>query len=61
MKKTILSVASILSLAVLLIFPVAFFLGRMSESSYKLAFILVSLVSFVLAVWRDNVANKPGN
>ncbi|HYA49197.1 MAG TPA: hypothetical protein VEG35_05810 [Burkholderiales bacterium] len=47
--KTLLAVASILSLALCLAAPVLFFLGVLPETSFKLALLLASLGWFFLA------------
>lgn len=58
MKKRILGAAAVLSLAACLAFPVAFFLGKMGEGTFKLYFLVFSVVWFVLAVAWDVLKNK---
>ncbi len=58
MKKWTLGTAAVLSLAACLVFPVAFFLGKMSEGTFKLLFLVFSVVWFVLAVAWDVRKNK---
>lgn len=47
--KTVLALASLLSLVLCLAAPVLFFLGILPEASYKLALLLASLGWFFLA------------
>jgi hypothetical protein len=47
--KTLLAIASILSLALCLAAPILFFLGILPETSFKLALLLASLGWFFLA------------
>jgi hypothetical protein len=57
--KTVLALASILSLGLCLAAPVLFFLDAMSEANFKLVLLLASLAWFCLAVpWASYRAKK---
>jgi len=51
---------ALVSLALCLAAPVAFFLGRISEGSYRTAFLLASIAWFVLATARTLAAGGRG-
>jgi hypothetical protein len=58
--KTLTAVAAILSLALCLGAPVLFFLGRLPQSSYRLALLLASLGWFFLATtWASYRKKTP--
>jgi ABC-type spermidine/putrescine transport system permease subunit I len=48
---------ALVSLALCLAAPVAYFLGRISEGSYRKAFLLASIAWFVLATARAMAAD----
>jgi uncharacterized SAM-binding protein YcdF (DUF218 family) len=50
---------ALLSLAICLAAPVLFFLGRLSEERYKLAFLLASIAWFILATGRGMTGKDP--
>jgi hypothetical protein len=50
MKTWILAVPALLSLAMCLVSPALFFAGKISEKSYRLAFLLTSIAWFVFAI-----------
>jgi hypothetical protein len=50
---------AVLSLAACLAAPVLFFLGRISEASYKTAFLIASIGWFVFAIARGSVRKSP--
>lgn len=52
---------ALVSLALCLAAPVAFFLGRISEGSYRTAFLLASIAWFVLATARTLAAGGRGH
>lgn len=57
--KTVLAIASIMSLGICLAAPVLFFLGLLPEAGFKLALLLASLAWFFLAVpWASCRAKK---
>lgn len=47
--KAIAALISVLSLAVCLIVPVLWFLGRTTEDTYKMLFLLATVVYFIFA------------
>ena len=50
---------AILSLVACLAAPILFFLGRISEASYKTAFLVASIGWFVFAIARGFVRKPP--
>jgi hypothetical protein len=50
MKTRILAWPALLSLALCLVSPVLFFVGKISERTYRLAFLLTSIAWFVFAI-----------
>jgi len=50
MKTRILACPALLSLALCLVSPVLFFAGKISERTYRLAFLLTSFAWFVFAI-----------
>ncbi len=50
---------ALLSLAACLAAPVLYFLGRITEASYKTAFLVASIGYFVFAVGRGFVRTAP--
>jgi hypothetical protein len=61
-KRTLRNVAgglALLSLAVCLAAPVLFFLGRITEGSYKTAFLVASIAWFVFAIARGASGKSP--
>jgi hypothetical protein len=50
---------ALLSLAACLAAPILFFLGRISEASYKTAFLVASVGWFVFAIARGFVRKPP--
>ena len=50
MKTWILAWPSLLSLVLCLVSPVLFFAGKISERTYRLAFLLTSIAWFVFAI-----------
>jgi len=52
-------VLAILSLVACLAAPILFFLGRISEASYKTAFLVASIGWFVFAIARGFVRKPP--
>ena len=57
--KHIMGVLAILSLIACLAAPVLFFLGRVSEGTYKAAFLVASIAWFVFAIARGFVRKGP--
>ena len=58
--KHIMGVLAILSLVACLAAPILFFLGRVSEGTYKTAFLVASIGWFVFAIARGFVRKGPG-
>ena len=58
--KHITGVLAILSLIACLAAPILFFLGRVSERTYKAAFLIASIGWFVFAIARGFVRKGPG-
>jgi hypothetical protein len=50
MKTRIMAWPALLSLALCLVSPVLFFAGKISERTYRLAFLLTSIAWFVFAI-----------
>jgi len=60
MKTWILAVLALLSLAMCLVTPGLFFVGKISERTYRLAFLLTSFAWFVFAIlWMAAARRKP--
>lgn len=57
--KGLLGALALLSLAACLVFPVLYFLGRISEGGYKTGFLIASIGWFVFATWRRLVPGIP--
>jgi hypothetical protein len=54
MKTRIMAWPALLSLALCLVSPVLFFAGKISERTYRLAFLLTSFAWFVFAIlWME--------
>ena len=61
MKTRIPAVLSLTSLALCLVSPVLFFTGKISERTYRLAFLLTSFSWFVFAIlWASAARKKEG-
>jgi hypothetical protein len=66
MKTWNFGLLALLSLALCLVSPVLFFLGKISERTYRLAFLLTSIAWFVFAIlWaaaarRSKKSHKEG-
>ena len=58
MKARILAWPALLSLALCLVSPVLFFAGKISERTYRLAFLLTSIAWFVFAILWLSAARK---
>lgn len=50
---------ALISLGVCLAAPVLYFLGRMTEASYKTAFLIASIAWFILATARGMTGKNP--
>jgi hypothetical protein len=61
MKIRIPAVLSLTSLALCLVSPVLFFAGKISERTYRPAFLLTSIAWFVFAIlWASAARKKEG-
>jgi len=61
MKTRILAWPALLNLALCLVSPVLFFTGKISERTYRLAFLLTSIAWFVFAIlWMSAARRNKG-
>jgi len=61
MKTRILAWPALLSLALCFVSPILFFAGKISERTYRLAFLLSSIAWFVFAIlWLSAASKKEG-
>lgn len=58
MKTRIMAWPALLSLALCLVSPVLFFAGKISERTYRLAFLLTSIAWFVFAILWLSAARR---